>query len=135
MDTLFLATVIGWYFVITSLFLLFRYEHAKSIASDIMDQPGLLLVLAIFTLIIGLLMVASHNIWVMAWPVVVTVISWIVLVSGLIRLFFTDAVVKIGRSFLDHPMRMRITAVVTLLIGLFLLYQVYASHFGLTPLA
>ncbi len=129
MDTLFLATVIGWYFVITSLFILVRHDYVISIAKDLMKQPGLLMVVAIFTLILGLLMVTNHNIWVMGWPVVVTIISWMVLISGVIRLFFAEAAIKFGQFFIEQPINMRASAVFSLLIGLFLLYHAYATYF------
>ncbi len=125
MVTLFLATIIGWYLVIVSLFLLMRHDILQKGMQDIMAQPGLLLFLAIITVILGLLMVVSHNIWVLGWPIVVTLFSWLVLIVGLIRLFFPDTAVKMGRQFLIHPNRMVIAGIVFLIIGLFLLFMVY----------
>ncbi|KTD64333.1 hypothetical protein [Legionella spiritensis] len=129
MSTLFLATVIGWYLVIVSLFLLFRRETMRTIMAEILAQRALVFVLAVFTLILGLLMVTSHNIWVMAWPVVVTLISWLVLISGLLRFFCPDTAIKMGRSFLNHPTGMNVTTVIFLIIGLFLLFQVYFAGY------
>ncbi|KTD33479.1 Integral membrane protein (PIN domain superfamily) [Legionella moravica] len=125
MTTLFLATVIGWYLVIVSLYSLFQYEQLKSVAAEIMGQRGLFFVLAIMTLILGLLLVTSHNIWVMSWPVVITIFSWLVLISGLIRMFCPDTANKMRQSFLNNPVKMKIAAVVSLLVGLFLLFHVY----------
>ncbi|RUR18515.1 hypothetical protein ELY21_07375 [Legionella sp. km535] len=125
MTTLFLATVIGWYLVIVGLYSLFQYEQLKSVAAEIMGQRGLFFVLAIMTLILGLLLVTSHNIWVMSWPVVITIFSWLVLISGLIRMFCPDTANKMRQSFLNNPVKMKIAAVVSLLVGLFLLFHVY----------
>lgn len=125
MNTLFLAAIIGWYLVIIGLFLLIRQEDAKAAAANVLANRGLYLVLAIFTLIVGLLLVLGHNIWLWAWPVIVTVIAWLVLISGLLRLFFPDTAVRIGNSFLARPHAMNIAAVIMLIIGLFLLYHVY----------
>lgn len=129
MITLFLATVIGWYLVIVSLFLIFQHEHVKSVTSEIMANRGLFFVLAIITLILGLLLVASHNLWVMGWPVVITLFSWLVLISGILRLYCPDTAFKMGRSFTNDPNRMKIAGVVFLLIGLFLLFHVYYPYF------
>ena len=128
MNTVFLATVIGWFMVIVSLHLLFRHEHMKSVMTDVIAKPGLFFVFALFTLILGLLMVTSHNIWLMGWPVVITLLSWLVLLSGLIRLVFPDMAMKMGRSFISHPIRMQITGGVVLIIGVFLLFHVYYLH-------
>lgn len=129
MATTFLATVIGWYMVVFSFLILFRHEHVKSAVSDIMANRGLFFILAIMTFILGLLMVASHNIWVMGWPVIITVLSWLVLVSGIVRLFFPDDAPRMGRAFLKEPMRLNIAAIVILLIGLYLLSHVYYFQF------
>lgn len=125
MVTTFLAAVIGWYLVIICLFMLFRYDLIKSIAHDIMSQRGLFFIVAILTLILGLMMVVSHNIWVMGWPVVVTLFSWLVLISGIIRLFRPEIAMKMGQSFLNDPNRIKIASIVLLLLGLFLLLHVY----------
>jgi hypothetical protein len=125
MITLFMATVIGWYLVIVSLFTLCQYEQVKSISAEVLEQRGLFFIVAIITLILGLLMVASHNIWVMGWPVIITLISWLVLISGLLRLLCAETASKMGRSFMTHPAGMKIVSVVLLILGVFLLIQVY----------
>jgi hypothetical protein len=128
LNTIFLATVIGWFMVIASIFLFFRHEHMKSVIDDVITHPGLFFVFALFTLILGLLMVTSHNIWLMGWPVVITLFSWLVLMSGAIRLAFPDITMKMGKSYFHHPIRMQITGVVLLIVGLFLLFHVYYLH-------
>jgi len=125
MISLFLATVIGWYLVITSVLLLFRHDTLKLAMADILSQRGLFMIVAIMTLILGLLLVVSHNIWVVGWPVVITLFAWLVLLSGLFRLFLPDTAMRVGQGFLRHPIKMKIVGVVFLIIGLFLLYMVY----------
>jgi uncharacterized protein YjeT (DUF2065 family) len=128
MNSLFLATVIGWFLVIFSLFLILRHEHLRSIMQDIIASPGLFFVFALITLILGLLMVASHNVWTMTWPVIITILGWLVLLSGLIRLVCADVAIKMAREMLDHPLRMQILGGVYLIVGLFLLFHVYYLH-------
>lgn len=128
MNTLFLATVIGWYLIITSLFLLLRHKQVKAVMTDILANRGLFFILAVITLIFGLLMVASHNLWVMEWTVVVTILSWLVLISGLIRLFFPEIVIKKAHFYIIHSKKMTIPALVSIFIGLFLLFNVYYTY-------
>ncbi|MFA5959517.1 MAG: hypothetical protein WC785_03280 [Tatlockia sp.] len=125
MNTLFLATVMGWYLVIFGLFVFCKQAQLKLIATEILTQRGLFFVFALLTVILGLLLVASHNLWVMGWPVVITLLSWLVLISGLVRLFYPETAMKMARAFFDHPMRMKVNAAVFFLIGLFLLFKVY----------
>ena len=125
METTFLATVLGWYLIIFSLFLLFRSELAKVVIADILAQRGLFSVLAIITIVVGLLMVVSHNIWVNDWPVAVTLFAWLTVVGGVIRLFCPEIIKKRGTSFINHPVRMKIVCALVLFFGLYLLFHVY----------
>lgn len=125
MITNFLATVLGWYLVVMSLLLLIRHEIVVSAMKELMAQRAEMLVVGIITFIIGLLMVISHNIWIMGWSVIVTVFAWLILIGGLIRLFCPDTVYKIWSKVIDKPEKMIVCGVITLIIGLFLLYKVY----------
>ena len=125
MITTFLATVFGWYLVVFSLFLLFKREEFKLVMTDVLAQRGLFFVFAIITVIMGLLLVVSHNIWIIGWPVVITLLSWLILITGLIRLFFNETASKMATSFLNHSASIPITAVVLLIIGIFLLFKIY----------
>lgn len=128
MNTEFLATVLGWYLVIVSLFVLVKHEHAKAVVADVLSQPGLFFIVSLITLILGLLLVTSHNIWVMDWPVLVTLVAWLVLLSGLLRLVCSDTATLLTRSFIDHPHKLKVTGFITLIIGLFLLFHAYYPY-------
>ena len=125
MNSIFLATVIGWYMVIFGILMLVRHKQMRSVMADLMAQRGLFFILALMTFILGLLLVMSHNVWVTGWPVSITIFSWFVLVGGLIRLFFLDEALKIGRSFLSEPIIMNIMAILFLIFGVYLLFHVY----------
>lgn len=128
MITTYLATVIGWYLVVVSLLLLCRYEHIKRVTKDIMAQPGQFFIVGIITLLLGLLLVTSHNIWLWGWPVVITVFSWLVLVGGLIRLYFPEKTLEMWSSFMGNAITARVVAIIIFLVGLFLLCHVYCKH-------
>ncbi|KTD33631.1 hypothetical protein [Legionella israelensis] len=124
--SIFLAKVIGWYCVIVGLFVLFRQREMLTIMSDVLNQRALLFFIALVTLILGLLMVISHNIWVMAWPVIITIIAWIVLIGGIIRLLITPALAyKIGNWWLKRPHYLTIAALIYIILGLYLLLKGY----------
>lgn len=125
--TNFLATVIGWYLVIMSILLLCKRELIVSAINELMTQRATMLLVGIMTFIVGLLLVVSHNVWVMAWPVVVTIIAWLTLIGGLIRLFCPDTVHKIWKRVIDKPVKIVVCGIISLIVGLFLLYNVYAT--------
>lgn len=123
--SIFLAKVIGWYLVIVSLFLLCRQKQLQALIKEITTKPALLFVIALMTLILGILMVVSHNIWVMAWPVIITILSWIVLISAIIRLMIFDKATAIGEWWMKHSFWLYVAGILYLILGLTLLYLGY----------
>lgn len=123
--TTFLAIVLGWYFVIVGLFAIFRQHQMLQAMSEVVRNHGLQLILAVITLILGLLMVVSHNIWEMKWYVIITIVAWLTLLSGIFRLFFPERAFKVAETFMSHPNKLRFTGVVVFIIGAFILYMVH----------
>src|SRR5437868_125688 len=105
MITTFLTIVLGWYLVITCLLIVIRRDHVQTILTEITRSPALFFIIALITVILGLLMVTSHNIWVWGWPLVITLFSWLVLVGGVIRLFFPEIAFKVQRGLFSNPAR------------------------------
>lgn len=125
MSTVLLAVILGWYLVVVGTLILFQRENIAAAMTEAVEHRGIFVILAIFTFIIGLILVATHNIWVMDWPVVITVIAWLVLLNGLFRLFCQATAMKWMRSFLNHRAWMITTAIISFLLGLFLLSEAY----------
>jgi hypothetical protein len=125
MATAFLASVLGWYLVIMALFLILRRNLVIAAVNDIMAQSGLLFVVAFITLIIGLMIVVTHNVWVMSWPVIITIIGWLALISGIIRLFCPEFIHRMWGKMAANPGGLTISGIIMLLIGLFLLFKIY----------
>ena len=128
MDTIFLATVIGWYMVIFGLLMLVKHDYVRGAMMDVLAHSGLYFVLAIITLILGLLIVASHNLWTTDWPVAFTLFGWVLFIGGIFRLFFSDAVHTMWKKCLKIPMKMNIIGVLFVIYGVYLLFHVYYFH-------
>lgn len=125
MITLFLATVLGWYLVVMGILFLTRQDHVKAAVSEILAHRGTFFLLSLITFIIGLVMVASHNFWFLNWSIIVSILSWLILISGIVRLFFPEKAISMAEYVINHPEKMRITAIIALIIGIFLLLRVY----------
>lgn len=129
MITMFLANLIGWYFIIMGLLMLVRSEYIQTTVTDILAQPGLYFVVAAWTLVLGLMMVITHNLWVSGWALIITLIAWITLISALLRLFAPELARDMTKSFINNTNTIKITGLILLIIGLFLLFCVYSINF------
>jgi hypothetical protein len=61
---------------------------------DLLPRPCAALYIGIFTLPLGLLIVLTHNVWVLGLPVVVTVIGWAWTVKSVGYLLYPRALEK-----------------------------------------
>lgn len=89
MLTNYLAEIWGISLVIVCLALLIRQKHLKKLFPSV-ESDDSLFSWGLVTLVIGIAMVLSHNIWVKDWQVVITIIGWISLIKGMSLLFFTE---------------------------------------------
>ena len=92
-----------------------------------MAQSPMLVVLAGYAAFVpGLAIVYFHNRWTGGWPVVVTVMGWLSLIIGLIRMIFPMQIAAMASKLAPAPSSAFIAiGVVFLLIGGFLSFKAY----------
>ena len=123
--SIYLATVLGWFLVTIGFLLLFRQSVVKLAVEDMLAHRGTLFTMALINVLLGLILVTSHNIWFMGWPVVITALCWLIFVVGLFRLFFPEGAIKWGRCWIDKPAYMIVSGLIDLALGYYLIYRVY----------
>jgi hypothetical protein len=118
----FLAKVIGLYLIIVSAAMLTNMQEVLVYIAGIMDNPSLLFVTGLFTLILGLLMVVSHNVWQWNWRVLITIIAWIVLLKGSCIALCPQWIDSVTVEFLQSSNVAYIAAGFDLALGILLCY-------------
>jgi hypothetical protein len=109
--------------------------HKQFIVETIMallhDSP-LMFILGIFTLVAGLAIILTHNVWSGSTSaVIVTIVGWITLSKGLLLLFLPPEVeADLILSKLHYQQYFYIFMAVSLAIGMYLTYDGFAvrSH-------
>ena len=71
--------------------------------------------------IAGLSIVHSHNIWVIGWQTSLTIIGWLAILLGLIRMFFPNSY---QTQFKNNTFTLIIEALL-ILLGIYLTYKAY----------
>lgn len=120
--SIFLAKALGLYLVIISISMLLNISRFTSILNKIIDNPPVLLFSGVIALIFGILLVLSHNIWQADWRVVITLIAWLSLIKGIIRVAFPQLSFGIIRYFIQSKLAYYLSVLVTLFLGIFLCY-------------
>lgn len=123
--SLFLAKVIGIYFIVLSIPLFLNTQRVKQLSTDIYANPSLLFVAGIFTLIIGILLIVSHNVWTPDWQIIITLTGWICLIKGIIRVAFPQVGLHFVNRLIQNTYSYYICAGIMLLLGILLVYKGY----------
>lgn len=125
--SIFLAKTIGLYLVIISAAFMLKAEEFKPMMLEMVKNPSLVSFSGILALIFGILIVVSHNVWVMDWRVIITLLGWLTLLKGVMRLFYPEFVMKKATKCVESKTSYNTMMLITLLIGLVLLYFGYVS--------
>jgi hypothetical protein len=102
--------------------ILVNAEFYKKMLSDFIENSAILYLGGIMALIVGYLLVAFHNIWVMDLSVIITVIGWLALIKGVVILVFPKSMIALSKSIVNSPAFMKIEAVIAIIAGLLFLF-------------
>jgi hypothetical protein len=85
------------------------------------------MVSGVLSFVAGLAVVRVHNHWAGDWAVLVTILGWLLLVGGLVRLLFPIWLAGMAANFAQSTGLIAGEALVFLVIGAFLSYKTYIS--------
>jgi hypothetical protein len=126
MDTsLFLARLIGPLLVVLAIGLLVRQDSWRSMAKEFITNRPLVFLTGFLTLLGGLALVNTHNVWEAGWPLIITIFGWLAVIGGVARMLFPETVMGIGQKMLDNKTYLTIGGAGEGLLGLWLCYVGY----------
>jgi uncharacterized membrane protein HdeD (DUF308 family) len=125
--SLFLARLIGPVAIVMGAAMLINPVNMREMATDFLEHRGLIFLAGILTLLAGLAIVLTHNVWVAGWPVIITIVGWLSVVGGIFRIVFPDSVKSIGEAMLSYSSGLTAAGVVQALIGGWLCYVGYMA--------
>jgi hypothetical protein len=122
MNTIFLSKVIGIFFIITSIAYLINPHHCKKVIHDITSSYGLSAFCGSIGIILGTIIILCHNLWVNYLEIVVSLIGWLILITGLVFVFFPKSISHRAKKMHHHHGLIWINLIL-LLVGIFLSYM------------
>lgn len=116
--------VVAWLLLILGLSYTVNTVMWLQVVRDAMAEPARYFFMVILTLVLGLAIIAGHNIWVADWPVVVTLFGWILVAKSTMFLLFPQVI----GIFTDWPDRFMVTwiragGLLLALLGAILIYR------------
>lgn len=125
--SIFLAKSLGLYLLIMALVMLFNAQRLRAM----IDESGHLSALffsGAVSVITGILIIVSHNVWEANWRGIITLIGYAALVKGLARLIFTRTSSKMIISFAHNYIAYYISIIIILALGIYLGYVGFFMH-------
>jgi len=122
----FFAQLIGVYLFILSLAMLIHATRFKKTMHEFLANSALMAFAGGISLILGLVIVISHNIWVTEWPILITLVGWLLIFQGVMRIIFPDATAKIWKDMMVSSAYTLVSWVV-LLVSIYLLWAGFAN--------
>ena len=128
-----IAGLIGPTLVAMAVAILLNLGSFPAVAEQLSRDLALIFVSGILLFVAGLAIVRVHNIWAGGWPVLVTALGWVALLSGLARMLFLTQIAQIAAGIAQHTGLITAVAVVLLGLGAFLSFKGYSRDRAGSP--
>ena len=125
-----LAKLIGPPFLAVGLGLLLNQTTYWEMTDEVIRHPSpvsnmMIYLSGLLSMVVGLAVVNAHPSWTRDWRVAITIIGWLLLVGGIMRIVLPDIVLKLGSTFYGSPTTLLIVAIISLVLGGFLSFKGY----------
>jgi uncharacterized membrane protein len=124
--SIFIARLLGPIFVVVGSALLFRAQMFRDILQEVIRSATLVYLAGFLGLLAGMALALTHNVWVLDWRLIITLIGWITIGRALITIFQPQWIVTVGTRVLENCRVFIGAAATNLILGLVL------SYFGYT---
>ena len=126
--SIFLAKLIGPLLAAIGLALIINSDTFRLMAGEFLKSYSLIYIAGLLALTAGLAIVNTHNEWTGDWRVVITILGWLCVIGGIIRIVFPRTVETLGASMIATASNSWIIGegVVFLALGAWLSFMGYA---------
>src|SRR5580693_3230010 len=100
--SIFLARLIGPILLVAGVAMLVNRKDLDALAQEVLRSRLMLFLFGLIDLSVGLAIVLTHNVWAADWRIIITLLGWLLLVRGAVRLLIPDQVRALGTKFLGN---------------------------------
>lgn len=129
LHTILLAQGMGLYLVITAVIMLARPNYYKELLTHIKVSNSTITLAAIVGLMLGIALVLVHNIWIWESEVLITIISWFVLIQSVLWLSFPNCMINCNQK-LYSGWTYYLVAIIAGIIGVTLMAHGFYPYMG-----
>ena len=109
--------------VVASMALFLRPQLPSDFLRAAKESRAILFVTGIIALAVGLAIVLVHNVWDGTWRTTITVIGWIIIIKGCVRLLAPEWTLKTAQKGVTNKALVRVVTGTLFIVGLCLAYH------------
>ena len=115
--SIFIAKILGPCLLIVAFGLIFKRQAYQRIMEDYCKNAALVFFGGLLALLIGLIVVLTHNLWVAGWPVLITIYGWGGIIKGIWLIVFPDTVPKFMQAYQKNKALLTVHSGIVLIFG------------------
>ena len=125
-----LAAYVGPILLAAGLALLINAHYFPGMLVEAVREPLLVMLAGFASFIAGIFILRGHPRWRGGWPVLLTVVGWVCIITGLLRILFPLQAAGFAVQITSIPGVVPVVAVLVLVAGAVLSYQGYRHVVG-----
>jgi uncharacterized membrane protein len=123
----FIARLIGPVVAVVGIGMLANGAQYRAIVDGFLRSPALIYIAGFLGLLGGLAIVNVHSSWDRGWPLIITVLGWLAIVGGAVRMLAPQIAVEAGAAMMAQPWLVTTLAILLLALGGFLSFKGYSK--------
>ncbi|MBP9765937.1 MAG: hypothetical protein KBD12_01735 [Candidatus Pacebacteria bacterium] len=117
-NTMIILKIVAIYYTFSGLMMIFKKNTLALVFKDFFSHPSVPWITGVFMIALGGLLVLTHNIWSGDWKtVLVTFMSWLILIKGLVYMIWPDKMANTVKNFKSWSMPI---GIIVFVIGIIL---------------
>jgi uncharacterized membrane protein len=123
--SVYLAKLIGPIMLAVGIGIFANGKVYRALAEEALGSRALIYISGVLAMTAGMALVLAHNTWVANWPVLITILGWLAVIGGAIRIICPQGTEKMGRAVLKSPTGLPLAGGVWVVLGLILCFFGY----------
>lgn len=116
-NSVFLAKLIGPVVLAVAIGIFVNGATYRLLADEFLRSRALIYLSGLMIMMGGLAIVLTHNVWRADWPVIITIIGWLAVIGGAVRIIAPQGTERVGRRILKEKHGLTIGGVVWAAVG------------------
>jgi len=122
-----IARLAGPLFVVIGLGILFNASFYAGMVVEAVHSPTLVYLSGVASLLAGVAILNAYRAWTASWRVIVTVLGWLCVIGGIMRIVLPQIVTSLATTIYSGPAALIVAAVIVLILGAYLSYESYRA--------